>query len=141
MRKIEKIISAQTFFRIIENDQASEDDIKKLDDFQEVMEETDKYNDYKVGQLKENKDTYDNKMNQLAILRAMNPDSRMSTLAMARLAIFEEQKAKALQKNENKIRKLEKNPDVSAGYTNSFVLILSVLATGILMGIVIFLIK
>lgn len=141
MEPIKNIINAQSFFKIIEKEEVSKEEQNKVEQFQEIMGEADRYRDYLVGTLKATKDTYENRINQLAMLEAMNPGSGLTTYQKIVLAAYDKQKSNALEAKENKIKKLEKRFDVSAGYTSSIALILAVLTTGILMGVVIYFIK
>ena len=135
------VINAKKYFNLLQSPELNEQEQKNIQDFEEFMAKSERYRDYLVGPLKDNKDTYENGINQLAVLETMNPDSHLTTYQKMAIAAYEKQKTNELQIKENKIRKLEKNSDVSYGYTNSFSLILSVLATGILIGVVLFMIK
>lgn len=134
-------INSKKYFNLISMPELNDEEVKKVESYQEFMAEADKYNDYLTGNLKLNKDTYENGINQLAVLETMNPGSHLTTYQKMAIAFYDKQKTNALEAKEGKIKKLQPNSDVSYGYTNSFTLILSTLATGILIGVVLFLIK
>ena len=135
------LINSKKYFSLLAMNELNEEEQQKIEAFQTFMARADKYKDYLIGNLKENKESYESGINQLAVLEAMNPDSHLTTYQKMAIASYDNNKTHELQEKEGKIRKLKPNSDVSYGYTSSLSLILSVLTTGILIGVVIFLIK
>ena len=133
------VINSKKFFELLNKNELTEIEQQKTQKFEDLMNKADKYSDYLTGSLKENKDSYEKGINQLAILETTEPNIKLTTYQQKAIEAYNKQKSNALELKENKLRSLEKNNEVSGGYTNSFVLILSVLATGILIGVVLFL--
>ena len=133
------VINSKKFFELLNKNELTEIEQQKTQKFEDLMNKADKYSDYLTGSLKENKDSYEKGINQLAILETTEPTIKLTTYQQKAIEAYNKQKSNALELKEKKLRSLEKNNEVSGGYTNSFVLILSVLATGILIGVVLFL--
>ena len=135
------VINSDKYFKLISKPVLTEEEQQSAQNYEKFMSDAERYRDYLTGSVKTNKDSYESGINQLAVLETMNPGSQLTTYQKMALMAYNKQKTNALQANENKVRKLQKNKDVSYGYTNSFSLILSVLATGILIGVMIFILK
>ena len=133
------VINSKKYFELLNKNELTEVEQQKTQKFEDLMNKADKYRDYLTGTLKDNKDSYEKGINQLAILETTEPDIKLTAYQQKAIDAYNKQKSNALELRENKLRVLEKHSDVSGGYTNSFILILSVLATGILIGVVLFL--
>lgn len=133
------IINSESYFQLLSREELNEDDQKKIVAFQKHMADSDKYRDYLTGTHKDNKDSYEHGINQLAILEAMS-GNKLTTYQEMALLQYDKQKTAVLKANEAKVRVLEKN-DTSNGFINSFAVVLSVLATGILAGVIMFILK
>lgn len=130
-------INSSRYFELISRPELDEYDQTKVQEFEKLMSEAERYRDYLVGPLKSNKDSYENGINQLAMLSSLNPNLSLSNNERRAIEAYNVQKSHLREINEQKIRRLSKN-DMSSGYTNAFALILSVLGTGILIGVVLF---
>ena len=130
-------INSKHYFELISRPELDEQDQFKVQAFEKLMGEAERYRDYLVGPLKSNKDSYENGINQLAMLSSLNPNLSLSTNEKRAIEAYNVSKSHLREIQEQKVRKLTKN-DSSYGYTNAFALILSVLGTGILIGVVLF---
>lgn len=135
------VINSQKYFYLLSKGQLTDEERDQVSKFEELMATAEKYRDYVTNSIKVNKDGYERGINQIAIQETTNPETSLTDEQKRALEFYNKTKENVLTNGENKVRKLEKNNDVSSGYTNSFVLILSTLATGILIGVVLFLIK
>lgn len=134
------VINSKKYFELISKPALTEQEEISTQTFEKLMHDSEKYKDYLIGSLKQNNDSYEFGINELAAKETINPDIQLTQYQKKAIDAYNTQKQNLLKLNENKIRRLQKNNNVSTGYINSFILILSVLATGILLGISLFMI-
>ena len=128
------VINSRKYFNLLSKSELNEDEQKKVESFEKLMSESDKYRDYLVGSLKTNKEAYENGINNLAIMDSLSSESNLTVNEKRAIDAYNKQKQSVLEYKENKVKKLEKKSDVSSGYINAFILILSSLATGLFIG-------
>lgn len=132
--------SSNNYFELInKTEELSEEENKKIQAVNAFVADAIKYKDYLLKPQKNYLDTYERGMNDLAIYESENPENSLTM--NQKFALDEYQKHMNYRNDfeKEKTRILaKKNNDVSSGYANAFILILTVLATGILIGMIIF---
>ena len=134
------VINSKKYFELISKPTLTEQEEISTQAFEKLMYDAEKYKDYLIGSVKQNNDSYEYGINELTVKETINPDIQLTQYQKKAIDAYNTQKQNLLKLNENKVRRLQKNNNVSTGYINSFILILSVLATGILLGISLFMI-
>jgi len=136
----EKVISEENYFEYLNSNNLNDEEIKEIEAFENQMFECMKYQDYLVGEHKKEFYNYSHKISKALEEVQENEDkySYLQKKAVEKYSYMIEE-AKNFQdnkmKNENKlILKKEKK----SGYINAFMVILSVLACGIIMGIALY---
>ena len=135
------IINNKHFFELINKPgELTPEETKRVQEFSEFANNLLKYKDYLLDQQKEHIDTYERGINYLTTLEQEHPEAQLNTKQKYAIEQYQKNKQYLDELKSGKIRVLQKNNDVSPGYANSFILILSVLATGIVIGIILFMI-
>ena len=132
------VINSKRYFELLNKNELNEEEQNETKTFEKVMSDAKKYNDYLVGPLKQNKDSYERGINQLATYQSTNPSANLTIYQKQAIDAYTKQNSYNDEVRENKIRRLEKKDSATSGFANSFILVLSVLATGIGIGIVLF---
>ena len=138
-----EVISEETYFDFLSDDNLNEEEQKDIDEFEEQMLESMKYHDYLVGDHKDNYDKYEFKIStareELQLRGENTPFSKRQIKAIEKYKQMDDlSKEFNEQKRSNEYKKVLKK-DVKSGYINAFIVVLSILFTGILLGFALFL--
>ena len=140
--KEKEVISEETYFNYLSDDYVSEEEQKEIEDFELQMQESMKYQDYLVGDHKKEFDNYKHKISTALEDLEVN-DNNLPYTKRQREAIEKYSKMNEManaykeQKRQNEYKKVLKK-DVKSGYVNAFIVVLSMLFTGILVGFLIY---
>ena len=138
MQSVFDIMSPNRYFELLGRDNLTEQERIGVTQFETYMAQAERYKDYLVDNVKTNRDAYESGISQLGIIEATNPNIPLTANQKRAIDAYNQQKSNLREIKENGIKKLTRKNDISAGYTNAFGLVLSVLATGILIGISLF---
>ena len=138
MQSVFDIMSPNRYFELLGRDNLTEQERIGVTQFETYMAQAERYKDYLVDNVKSNRDAYESGISQLGIIEATNPNIPLTANQKRAIDAYNQQKSNLRELKENGIKKLTRKNDISAGYTNAFGLVLSVLATGILIGISLF---
>ena len=134
------VINSKHYFEILNKpEELTEEEAKKMQTYTEFTNNSMKYRDYLLDYQKKQLDNYEQGINQLAMLETEHPEITLNSKQTYAIEQYRKNKQYLDELDREKVRILEKN-DVSSGFANSFILILSVLATGILIGLILLII-
>ena len=128
-------INSEHYFGLLAKNDLTEEEQSQVLNFEKIMAESERYRDNLVGSLKKNKDSYENGIINRATIASINPGG-INPQEQRAIEAYNISKSHLREIQAQKTRRLTK--DTSSGYTNAFALILSVLGTGILIGVVLF---
>ena len=144
--KEEKIISPKEYFEILEKQEISDEEYKKIEEFEIEVSQCMKYSDYLLDDKKDFVTDYNNRINNIIYALQENPTQKLTNRQEYSIkkydGMLEDAKNFTNQKEKQRQKKLEKtnpNNNVSLGYANSFIVILSTIAAGIITAITIYL--
>ena len=136
------IINPKHYFSLIDsNNELNESDKNSILDFETYVATLMEYEDYLLEDQKNILKEYKQKIINLAYIEESG--QTLNSKQSDALNKYNTISTNILNKNNDKVRKLEKEnmkKEVSTGYINAFVVLLTVLAAGIFIGLTIFMI-
>ena len=137
-----EVISEETYFSYLNDDNISVEEEKEIADFEEQMELSMKYRDYLVGEHRDEFEIYNHKISSaledLQIRGENAPYSKRQKEAIEKYEKMNEMAEEYKeQKRKDEFKKVLKK-ETKSGYINAFIVVLSMLLTGILLGFAIY---
>ncbi len=135
-KKDNSIISAKTYFNILSNNQIDDEKANQIKDFETLMYQCMKYKDYLMFNKRKLLHSYLINIENLANIQETEKVNTSQRVAVRR---YNEMSNIINDEKNIVIRKKVPNINVSNGYANAFTVLLSTIATGLIVAIALYL--
>ncbi len=132
------VINCDHYFNLLNNNELSEDDLKKLIDYETYINQLNTYNNYLLPNQNNELNKY--KANIIDLIEKQNTDNILNDNQLNAIKQYNDMTNKIANNNLVSNNKLVKkaNSEISAGFINAFIVILLMLSSGIVIGTIVY---